>query len=53
MAPVEKPVAEVARLFQRRLEDGELLLHLLRREEIAGDELSELLNRLVPAPAAG
>ena len=30
-----------------------LAKEILQREEIAGDELSELLNRLVPATAAG
>jgi len=30
-----------------------LAQEVLRREEIAGDELSDLLNHLVPAPAAG
>ncbi len=31
----------------------QLAQEILQREEIAGDELSDLLNRLVPAPASG
>ena len=40
-------------LTEHREALDQLAQEILRREEIAGDDLSELLNRLVPAPAAG
>ena len=40
-------------LTEHREALDQLAQEILQREEIAGDELSELLNRLVPAPAAG
>jgi len=39
-------------LKQHREQLDRLVQEILKREEIAGDELSELLNSLVPAPAA-
>ena len=40
-------------LAEHREALDKLATEILRQEEIAGDELSELLNRLVPQPAAG